>query len=398
MKILNKTCQTDLKMTLAMFLVTLHSYGFAPKKGESVNFPFCVYTETGHRDNHFIPSGWMGDHDAIKLNAAWKKTPHSGETCIRIDYSSKGKQAWAGIYWQNPADNWGEAKKGGFDLREAKELSFWARGENGSEVVEFKMGGISGPHGDSDGATIGETSLTKEWQKYTIDLKGKDLSYIIGGFVWVASRSNNPKGLTFYLDDIVYTKGKKDIELEKSKEQSVINNKFPFPVYTEHQAISDHYSPSGYMGDVKDIQMDTNYRGAPHDGETCIRVIYSGKKSSGEGWAGVYWLDPPNNWGKNPGGYDLTGAGQLSFWARGEEGGERIEFKMGGIENKYKDTAKRSSGIIELTQNWGKYTIGLSGLDLTRIIGGFVWVIKQEDHPNGCKFYLDNILYEKKSD
>jgi hypothetical protein len=47
--------------------------------------------------------------------------------------------------------------------------------------------------------------LTTSWQLVTIDLTGQDLTHIIGGFVWVANTANNPKGATFYLDDIVYS-------------------------------------------------------------------------------------------------------------------------------------------------------------------------------------------------
>jgi hypothetical protein len=46
--------------------------------------------------------------------------------------------------------------------------------------------------------------LNKEWTQYTIDLKGKDMSYVIGGFVWAGNLDNNPEGATFYLDEIKY--------------------------------------------------------------------------------------------------------------------------------------------------------------------------------------------------
>ena len=44
--------------------------------------------------------------------------------------------------------------------------------------------------------------LTNQWKQYTIDLKGKDLSNIIGGFAWAGSKDDNPDGFTIYLDDI----------------------------------------------------------------------------------------------------------------------------------------------------------------------------------------------------
>ena len=46
--------------------------------------------------------------------------------------------------------------------------------------------------------------LTQEWKQYTIDLRGKDLSYMIGGFCWATNADVNPEGATFYLDEIKY--------------------------------------------------------------------------------------------------------------------------------------------------------------------------------------------------
>jgi len=53
---------------------------------------------------------------------------------------------------------------------------------------------------------MGPVTLGKEWKKYTIDLAGKNLSNIIGGFAWSASRDDNPDGFVIYLDDIRFEK------------------------------------------------------------------------------------------------------------------------------------------------------------------------------------------------
>jgi hypothetical protein len=149
----------------------------------------------------------MGDHGDMRYNPNWKENVHSRKSCIKITYTAKSSQGngWAGVYWQNPENNWGMRENVGFDLNMAKKLSIWARGEKGGEVIrEFKMGGISGAYPDSDAASIGPITLTNEWKEYAIDLTGMDLSYIIGGFCWVASAMDNPDGMTFYLDDIIY--------------------------------------------------------------------------------------------------------------------------------------------------------------------------------------------------
>jgi hypothetical protein len=123
---------------------------------------------------------------------------------VRVDYTNDASQGarWAGVYWQNPPNNWGDVP-GGYDLTGAKRLVFWAKGEVGGEYIsEFKMGGISGAYADSDIAGIGPVQLSSEWKQYVIDLGGKDLSSISGGFVWAANLDKNPDGLSFYLDDI----------------------------------------------------------------------------------------------------------------------------------------------------------------------------------------------------
>lgn len=167
---------------------------------------FPIYTDESSPDNHYFPSGWMGDYSDLTYDSAYLQNPHSGSTSIRISYTNKATQGarWTGIYWQNPANNWGN-RPGGYDLTGSTKLTFWARGEKGGErIEEFKMGGMTGEYSDSDLAGIGPVVLTQEWKQYTIDLEGKDLSSIIGGFAWAANLDNNPEGMVFYLDDLRY--------------------------------------------------------------------------------------------------------------------------------------------------------------------------------------------------
>ena len=165
-----------------------------------------VYTDAKAPDNHYIPSGWMGDFGDLKMNDKFMTNPHSGSTSLQIIYSNAATQGarWAGIYWQNPPNNWG-SRPGGYDLTGAKKVTFWIRGEKGGErIEEVKIGGITGEYADSDVAGIGPLVLTTEWQQFTIDLEGKDLTSISGGFCWATNLDVNPDGATFYLDDIKY--------------------------------------------------------------------------------------------------------------------------------------------------------------------------------------------------
>jgi len=179
------------------------------KEEAGVSFPFYVYADSNSLDNHYIPSGWMPATAArdLKLNVNWKENPYSGDSCIRVEYRNNSGTRWAGIYWQQPANNWGTVPDAGFNLQGAKKITFWAKGERGGELInEFKVGGIvSGEFIDSDSAGIGPVQLRPEWQKYEIDLRGADLSYVIGGFCWATNIDvNDPEGIVFYLDEIKY--------------------------------------------------------------------------------------------------------------------------------------------------------------------------------------------------
>jgi hypothetical protein len=90
-------------------------------------------------------------------------------------------------------------------LRGATKGRFWACGEKGGErIEEIKIGGIAGTYADTDMVSTGPVILTRDWQQYTIDLEGSDLSYISGGFCWATNLDVNPDGCTFYFDDIRY--------------------------------------------------------------------------------------------------------------------------------------------------------------------------------------------------
>jgi len=165
---------------------------------------FYVYSSKYPKENHYSPSGIMGDTGDIGLSGGYIPTPSGGKACLRITYKPKGAKEWAGIYWQNPPNNWGEVE-GGYNLMGADKLTFWAKGEKGRErIALFKIGGITGRYNDSDSASIGPVKLSKKWKQYTISLKRKDLHYISGGFCFTVRRVDNPRGCTFYLDEIRY--------------------------------------------------------------------------------------------------------------------------------------------------------------------------------------------------
>jgi hypothetical protein len=169
----------------------------------------------------------------------------------------------------------------------------------------------------------------------------------------------------------------------------------PFKIYADANSPDNHYAPSGWMGDYGDIKLDVAHFDNPHGGSTSMKITYNAQKTQGANWAGMYWQNPPNNWGSRPGGYDITGASKLVFWARGEKGGERIEeFRVGGISGEYADSDVAGFGPVTLSGEWTKYEIDLTDKDLTSISGGFMWSANADYNPQGFVLYLDDIQYE----
>ena len=193
-----------ISLLLLISVFSLNAFSAQPVKPEQ-DMPFYVYTDNNSPKNNFIPSGWMGDYGAVKINQACRNNPSSGSTCIEITYTGEPAQGsgWVGVFWQNPENNWG-SKDGGFNLSKAGKFTLMARGAKGGEMLEFKIGGITGQFPDSDTIGIGPIALTAEWKKYEIDLTGVELFYISGGFVFAASRMDNPDGFVVYLDEIRY--------------------------------------------------------------------------------------------------------------------------------------------------------------------------------------------------
>ncbi|HCE46209.1 MAG TPA: hypothetical protein DET40_21905 [Lentisphaeria bacterium] len=145
---------------------------------------------------------------------------------------------------------------------------------------------------------------------------------------------------------------------------------------------------SGYMGEHGNIKMEDS-ADQPHSGSQCIKASFT----KNGGWAGVMWQHPANDWGRQPGGFDLTGAKKLVFWARGNEGGETVTFGFGGLKASNEVKFPDSSGEeikVTLAKEWKEYSIDLSGKDLTRIKTGFKWIAGS----GPTTFFIDDVRYE----
>ncbi|HUA38115.1 MAG TPA: glycoside hydrolase family 2 TIM barrel-domain containing protein [Candidatus Sulfopaludibacter sp.] len=167
--------------------------------------------------------------------------------------------------------------------------------------------------------------------------------------------------------------------------------KLPYFIYGEKKG--NTYVASGFTGNSNAVTMDANCTDDPPSGTTCIKAVYHG--STGDG--GMIWQSPANDWGDKPGGFDFTGARKLTFWARGENGGEKATFGFGCLtkntarDKKYMDSDNGTLDVT-LTPNWQQYTIYLSGKDLTLIKSGFFWNAEANGAP--VTLYLSDIKWE----
>lgn len=360
----------------------------------SISFP--MYTEWPMEPGSFVPSGWMGDLGNISMYECERTNPHSGEMAIRVSFAPTGTLGWSGVYWQHPENNWGTLE-GGYSFTGASRLTFWVRGDQGGEGVEFFVGGLgdpTDPYSDTirPARSSGPIVLSDQWEQVEIRLAGADLGRVIGGFAWVAGHCHNSEPIIFYLDDIA-------VDFAVSPAPLAAPARRPFHVYDDDDPECNHFVPSGWMGDVGDISLDPSWAGDPYSGTTAISVTYSALGSHGKNGAGVYWQEPEDNWGDVDGGFDLSWANKLTFWAKGERGGERVRFFVGGIgtkNNAYPDSLRPavSTGFLQLGDAWREYTINLRGQNLTRVIGGFGWATDQCANPQGATFHLDDVAFQ----
>lgn len=172
-------------------------------------------------------------------------------------------------------------------------------------------------------------------------------------------------------------------------EPGQVQLKLPVSVYAD--GVRGPWSPSGWMGNTKDLNLNMDATVSPYRGENCLEVNY---KTYAEDWVGVAWQHPVNDWGEQPGGFNLSGAKKLTFWARGKDGGERVDFAVGilGEDRKYSDTAKAELKGVKLKREWQQYSIDLKGKDLSQIKTPFVWTTFSKGLP--VVFYLDDIQFE----
>ncbi len=153
------------------------------------------------------------------------------------------------------------------------------------------------------------------------------------------------------------------VRIKGSGTENKAASKLPFVLFDEPGG-STTYAASGWMGNTAAIKMNLDCQTEPISGQQCIEVKYN----ADDEWGGVVWQSPQGDWGDKDGGLDLTGSKKLTFFARGNAGGEEVKFGFGllGTDKKYHDTVKDEM-TVKLAPRWKQYSFDVSSASPTML-------------------------------
>jgi hypothetical protein len=163
-----------------------------------VILPFYIYKDGAEMP--YVPSAYMGNIKALKVDTTCKTDPHSGAACLKISYTADND--WYGLGLVDPVNDWGD-KQGGYAITGAETFSFWAKASKDGVTAKIGFGliGKDKPFPDSVKKSI-EIKLKTTWKKYTINVKKLDLNCIRSGLVLFSSSSGWPQDI--FIDDVFF--------------------------------------------------------------------------------------------------------------------------------------------------------------------------------------------------
>lgn len=180
-------------------------------------------------------------------------------------------------------------------------------------------------------------------------------------------------------------------------------------VYKDFADGLNNYTQKAFVGNHYDSPPAMDEKAAPYEGISSIRAQIDLTQFT---WGGYMFVNgvleagstkPELSFGEMPAGLDLSGADKLVFYAKGEKGGERVEFFLAGLGHgdisiePYADSVRKITlGYITLSKQWERYEIDVAGYDLSSIGCGFGWVTNDvNNYPEtDVAFYVDEIYFE----
>ncbi len=182
-----------------------------------MHVPFLV-------DDYFVPNGCFGDADcggdviSINSRACLDRPATAQGVCRLYTYSplaegAPGYKGFLGILFQDvgPLGEGDIGKVPGLAVQPgAQRVVFWAWVGSGSAEVHFRAGGANNwenvtdpslPYRDTFGVPK-DATLTKDFQKISIDLSGVTYSDVVSPFGWAITAQGRSEPFELYIADI----------------------------------------------------------------------------------------------------------------------------------------------------------------------------------------------------
>jgi PKD domain-containing protein len=189
----------------------------------------------------------------------------------------------------------------------------------------------------------------------------------------------------FSLDSIILSTGH-DTYIQKAGAQAL-----PFEV-------RDRFSEKKFAGDANNIEVNEDFVDPENHCEFCTFIEYTPGPRGAAGFA--YESDA---------GLDLTDAKKMRFWIMGEEGNERIKFKIAGksfdnIEDRRPNRPTNSifeserfaltTEEVTLASDWRRYEVDLSGIDLDDITHPFGFELSKGIGAQKQVIYIKGLVFD----
>jgi PKD repeat protein len=189
----------------------------------------------------------------------------------------------------------------------------------------------------------------------------------------------------FSFDSIIFSKEHK-YQVQEAEAQAL-----PFEV-------RDHFSEKKLAGDANNIRVNEDFIDPENHCEFCTVVEY---RPGPQGVAGFAY--------ENDTGLDLVGAKKVRFWVMGEEGNEKIKFKIAGrsldnIQDRRPNRPTNSifesenfaltTGEVTLANNWKRYEVDLAGVSLDDITHPFGFELSKGNGAQKQVIYIKGLVFD----
>jgi hypothetical protein len=147
----------------------------------------------------------IGAKRKVHLEKVSGQDAHSGPEGWKLQFDKTSD--FGGVCWKNKAGNEGEFPGNDLSGGKYRRIAFWAKGQRGGEVAEFRAGGlghIKTRHRDTFDVTAGKIKLGTGWGEYAIYVTDADLSSVMTPFCVLFHPEDNTNGAVIFLDDIEY--------------------------------------------------------------------------------------------------------------------------------------------------------------------------------------------------